>query len=703
MSWRWWRKPRDIGGAEVPDTLIARADALRDQRHWAAAAAAYRTALDSAPHHAAVWVQLGHALKESGDLPGAEAAYRRSLELAPRIADTHLQLGHALKLQGRRAAAVAAYAHALRVDRTFTPALTELIALGEGWAAEQESGAGQHMLGGMLQAMTELHDTLARLERALPDVAALNSFPLAAYALFRARHRLPPPPEAPPALRWAVLAIDTAGGDPVALLRALAAQDVPPVAVTLANARDGLEPELRQMAFGGLACPVAVAPRASRPAVPECDWLLAVSTAALPVPAALTWLGWAAAQVDAAAIYADEDHVTAPGAAPDRPVLKAAHDPDAEPALYVHGMLAVRTDAARPMLAQALAAPDPVGALAAALADRRLAHLPRILSSRLADPPPPAAIPRDDPTDGAPTDGRRIGVVIPTRNGAALLAPCLDALRATAERPEALEVVVLDNGSDDAATLGLLEALRTAGTATVLSDDAPFNWAGLSNRGAAACRAELLLFLNDDVTITTRGWDTMLRRHLARGEIGAVGARLSYPEGGLQHAGMVLGPDGRAEHEGIAPIGIPPEVAARWKARRRVGAVTGAMLACRRDAFEAVGRFDEASLPIWFNDVDFCLRLRRAGLLVLYAPEIAAVHHESRTLRALPADERRRAIWDGSLAEMRRRWGEALATDPGFNPQFARTGRPFEALCEPSPAAIRAHLLRSARPDPWVP
>ena len=414
----------------------------------------------------------------------------------------------------------------------------------------------------LLQGLAELQAGLARLERALPDAAGLNSFPLAAYGLFRARHRLPPPPEPPPALRWGVLAIDTGQGDALALLHALAAQDIPPVGVALAGRGEGAEALLRRFGFGGLACPVTLPPPGSEPLLPACDWVLAITTAGLPAPGALAWLGWAAAQVGAAAIYADEDHVAAPGAAPERPVLKAAHDPDAQPPLHAHGMLALRAPP-RPLLAAALATPDPLAALAAATAASGLAHLPRILSSRLADPPAPPPHPTPAPA-AAPAAPARIGVIIPTRNGA-LLRTCLDALRATAGQPEALDVVVLDNGSDDAATLALLEGLAAAGAATVLRDDTPFNWARLSNRGAAACRAPLLLFLNDDVEITSPGWDATLRRHLARPGIGALGARLAYPQGGLQHAGMVLGPDGRAEHEGVAPVGVPADIAARWR------------------------------------------------------------------------------------------------------------------------------------------
>ena len=288
-----------------------------------------------------------------------------------------------------------------------------------------------------------------------------------------------------------------------------------------------------------------------------------------------------------------------------------------------------------------------------------------------------------------------------TRDGATVLGPCLSAIRATAAEPALLDIVVLDNGSTDPATLALLADLRAGGLAKVVRDDAPFNWSRLNNIGAAVCENPLLLFVNDDVTITAAGWDEILRRHLVRPEVGAVGARLDYPDGTLQHGGIVFGPDERAEHEGVSPIGVLPDSAARWTIRRRVAAVTGAFLACRRGDFVALGRFDAAHFPIWFNDIDFCLRVRQSGQTILNEPAIRATHHESRTLSATSHDANRQSIWETSLVKLRQRWGAALWTDPGFNPHFARVGRPFESMSEPGFAAMEAHFQRSARRDPW--
>jgi GT2 family glycosyltransferase len=732
MSWRWQRRPDQPGEvtpptAEVslsPDVLIAQADASRDARRWGEAAELYRSALGLSPDRAAIWVQLGNCRKEAGDRAGAEAAYRRSLELAPDSADTHVQLGHVLKLQGDAIAAIASYARALRADRFSTPALLELIALGEGWRAEQESGIGGHLLGQVLRSVEDLRRSLARLEQSLPNIASLTAFPASRYDLFAAQFRLPEPPGAIGPLRWAVVVfIAGSGGDVTAVLRGLARAGealvhVSVVAPPNSEAPADVEAEIRQMTLGGVTCPVQFVRSADSPELPPCEWVLAIDSRAVPVVGALDWLSWAAGRARLTAIYCDEDHVQTGEDGMlrvERPVLKAASDPEADVPLFRHGMLALRADVAEQLLADAVTDADPIVRLTEAVERAAgVAHLARILCSRIGrfPPPLPRRLPpqrglatsqtRQLPRIASGADSPSIAVIIPTRNGGTTLARCLAALRATAAEPGGFEIVLLDNGSDQPETLALLGQARAGEATRVLRDDAPFNWSRLSNAGAAAATADLLLFLNDDVELKSSGWDAVLRCHLDRPEIGGVGARLLYPDGGVQHAGMVFGPDGRAEHEGVAAVGVLPDIAARWTARRRVGAVTGAFLGCRRSDFSSVGGFDESHLPIWFNDVDFCLKLRRAGRWILYAPEIVAAHYESRTLAGQPDDARRRAIWDDSLAEMKRRWGSALQTDAGFNPYFARTGRPFESITEPSSLAIEAHLVRSAQDNPWA-
>ena len=316
-------------------------------------------------------MQLGHALKESGDFPGAESAYRHALHLSPDTADTHLQLGHVLKLQGRRPAAVAAYAAALKADRGCTAALQELIALGESWEAEQASGLGLPVLAALLETAGQLRTALARLEQALPDAASLNSVPP---ALFRSRFRLPPPPgDAPAPGTRGVLVLNPPGPrETVALLRSLA--EAPPNAVVVVSGDAEVAAALLLFDNGGLACPVQVVPQQPAPPLPPGDWLLVCTGGSVLVPGAAAWLDWAQGQLAADAYYIDEH-------GPVLPVLKAAQDS------HRHTVLALRAGFAARVLHPALQADDPLQTMADAAAT--IGHLPRMLAERSVEPPAP--------------------------------------------------------------------------------------------------------------------------------------------------------------------------------------------------------------------------------------------------------------------------------------------------------------------------
>lgn len=661
-------------------TRIAQADALRDAGRWEAAAAAYESAIALLPGAMHLWVQLGNMRKDSGDLAAAEIAYRTALTLGPDVDDTHVQLGHALKLGGHRAEAMREYAKALRLNSNWTAALNELIALSETAVAEAQTSIGHRSLAELHQTVAMLRSGSARLEAALPDIRGLTRIPVAQYGLFRSLYDLAPPP-AEPLSRWHVIVLDAAGDEAATLLRDLAVQQPDLVETTI-------------LARGETVLPTPAA---------GADYILLVRASMRLHPQALSWLAWAGASVLSDAICADEDVLTfsaAEGWRPTAPVLKSVHDPEADVPLYTHGLLALQAGPAATLLAAINGSADPIARIAETLGNAgQLAHLPRIVASRttMLPSPPPRRHVVPKPAIGT------LGLVIPTRNGR-LLKACLESIRRTAENPAALEIVVVDNGADDMDSRSYLDTLRDGGAVTVICAPRPFNWSALSNAGAAATTSALLLFLNDDTEMHTPGWDRILRTQLARPEIGALGARLLYPDGEIQHAGIVFGPDRRAEHEGVrTPTNLPQEVTARWTARRRVAAVTGAFLACRRSDFERLGRFDETRFPIWFNDVDFCLRVRKAGGHVLFEPAITALHHESKTLATRPDQAHREAVWRESLAQLRRRWGNALAWDPSFNPAFARVGVPFATIQEPTTDAVTEYLRRSSQPNPWWP
>ena len=191
-----------------------------------------------------------------------------------------------------------------------------------------------------------------------------------------------------------------------------------------------------------------------------------------------------------------------------------------------------------------------------------------------------------------------------------------------------------------------------------------FNFAASINAGAAAASGEHLLLLNDDVEAITPDWLTSMLELSQEPAIGAVGPKLLYPDGRLQHIGIVLGVAGVAAHPFHQHPGVSTGYGGSAMIVRNYSAVTGACLMTRREVFEQVGRFDER-FPSDFNDIDYCLRLHRAGYRIVYTPWAQLYHHESASYGIRRQDY-------ALLAEMRRRWGAVIDNDPFYNPNLTR-------------------------------
>ena len=223
------------------------------------------------------------------------------------------------------------------------------------------------------------------------------------------------------------------------------------------------------------------------------------------------------------------------------------------------------------------------------------------------------------------------------------------------------ELVLVDNGSVEPETVALRRRLEAKG-ARVLEHPAAFNWSAINNLAAAQCDGELLLFLNNDIEATSPGWLTALVELAQEPEVGVVGSRLTFPDGTVQHAGIVLGLGGIAGH---LLAGLPPGQHGyfAWDAVvRPYSAVTGACMMSRREVFEALGGFDE-TLDVAFGDVDYCMRAVDAGFRVLYTPHSTLVHHESAS--------RGMSGWTGDVGRFLRKWGrERFWTDPLYNPNL---------------------------------
>jgi GT2 family glycosyltransferase len=211
----------------------------------------------------------------------------------------------------------------------------------------------------------------------------------------------------------------------------------------------------------------------------------------------------------------------------------------------------------------------------------------------------------------------------------------------------------------------------------------------------------LIVFANDDMVMLSHAWDSILRGLLARPEIGAVGARLLYPDDTVQHAGILFGWQGGSIHDGLHERSDTPGPAGRWQVTRAVSAVTGAFLATRRADFLAHGSFDDVGLPVSHSDIDYTLKLRTSGLRVLWTPEITAYHHESKSRGLDHLDPEKQARRAAERAVLRARWGTLLNTDPSVNPIWYMATLPFRLIAAPSEARIWEHIERCASANPW--
>jgi GT2 family glycosyltransferase len=269
----------------------------------------------------------------------------------------------------------------------------------------------------------------------------------------------------------------------------------------------------------------------------------------------------------------------------------------------------------------------------------------------------------------------RVSVLLPTRDHAEDLERCLASLFSLTTYGD-FELIVIDNGTRDPAALAVLQrwSAREA-RLRVLPMDVPFNYSRLNNAAAATATGEVLLLLNNDTQIVTPDWIEAMLEQALRPAIGAVGANLLYPDGSVQHAGVVVGIGGVAGHSHRA---FPPGSSGYFDALRTTtnySAVTAACLMVRKSLYDEVGGLDE-SLTVAFNDVDFCLRLRGAGYRNVWLPHVVLVHGESLSR----GHDIGLAKTHRSLAEQRtmiERWQATIEDDPYYSPHLTRADESY--------------------------
>ncbi|MEM5422979.1 glycosyltransferase family 2 protein [Paraburkholderia ferrariae] len=261
-----------------------------------------------------------------------------------------------------------------------------------------------------------------------------------------------------------------------------------------------------------------------------------------------------------------------------------------------------------------------------------------------------------------------VSIIVPTRNALHLLRQCIDSVLEKTRYPK-YEILVVDNGSDDAETLRFLTSIAENPQIRVLRDARPFNYSALNNRAVEAANGELLCLLNNDIEVISPEWLSEMVSLALQPRVGAVGAKLLFPDDTIQHAGLVLGIQGVA---GNAHKHVPRATRGYFGRAALVNsfsAVTAACLVTRKAVYEEVGGLDEVNLAVAYNDVDFCLRVREAGYRNVWTPFAELYHHESAT-RGLDDDPVKRERFECETAWMKHRWREALKHDPFYSPNL---------------------------------
>jgi glycosyltransferase involved in cell wall biosynthesis len=272
-----------------------------------------------------------------------------------------------------------------------------------------------------------------------------------------------------------------------------------------------------------------------------------------------------------------------------------------------------------------------------------------------------------------------VSIIVPTRDGR-LLQRCIDSVLDFTVYPD-FEVVVIDNSSRTYNTLSWLQGHDDR--LSVLRDERPFNYAAINNFAVSRTAGDIVCLLNDDTEVMSGEWLSEMVSQLIQPGVGAVGAKLLYDDGRIQHAGVILGIGGVAGHAHRLSDRVSMGYFGNLQLAHRVSAVTAACVAVRREAWEQVNGMDEVNLPVAFNDVDLCMRLGEAGWEIVWTPNAQLLHHESIS-RGPDTEGPRAEAFAQEVLHMEKRWGfDGLRKDKYYNPNLSLNAEDYSLAWPP--------------------
>lgn len=264
-----------------------------------------------------------------------------------------------------------------------------------------------------------------------------------------------------------------------------------------------------------------------------------------------------------------------------------------------------------------------------------------------------------------------ISIIIPNKDEKESLKACLESIWEKSTYKN-YEILIVENNSQTSEIFQYYEELKEQKKARILYWKQGFNYAAINNFAVKEAKGQYYLFLNNDITVIASNWMEEMLGNCQREEVGAVGAKLYYPDNTIQHAGCVVGLGGIAGHLFINMPRNRTGYLHKASIQQDLSAVTAACIMVKKEAFEKAGGFTE-ELAVAFNDVDLCLKIRKNGYLIVYNPAVEMYHMESKTRGAEDSKEKVRRF-QKEIEYMRCHWIEILKNgDPCYNKNLSLT------------------------------
>ncbi|WP_290571078.1 glycosyltransferase family 2 protein [Idiomarina sp.] len=274
-----------------------------------------------------------------------------------------------------------------------------------------------------------------------------------------------------------------------------------------------------------------------------------------------------------------------------------------------------------------------------------------------------------------PAKAPMVSIIIPTKDALNLTKNCINSVLSKSNY-EHYEILLVNNQSQQQATLEWLHGIAQHPKVNVLNYDKPFNYSAINNFAVSHANGDVICLLNNDTEVISPDWISEMLQHALRPDIGCVGAKLYYPDDTIQHAGVIMGLWGLAGHGHKNFLRYADGYCQRLQCVQNYSAVTAACLMVRKDVYHQVKGLNEQELTVAFNDVDFCLKVKAAGYRNLWTPYAELYHYESKSRgrEDTPEKKQREA---NEIEYMRQHWHREIENDLHYSVHLTRENENF--------------------------